>query len=173
MVETYIESELQDLITDAEKTDEWRKKVEELGLRGQLSLIEGKKSPIPFPIMNRAMQRVYETLCPAKMEVKEYNRTTIPARVLEMIGLCVKENYFSKLWVWFDDESPDPILVGRHAGALYLIARWGDELRSFSELRELARTKKIEDGKRKLTSWLASLERDVDEYLDGFGWLHW
>ena len=173
MVETYVESELQDLITDAEKTEEWCKKIEELGLDGQKSLIEGKKSPIPFPVMNSSMQHVYESLCPSKQEVKEYNRTTIPSRVLEMIGLCVKENYFEKLAIWFNEVSADPILVGKHDKKEYLVARWGDELRSFPELLQMARANKIDKGRRELMAELSSLEHDVDRYFEGSGWLRW
>lgn len=167
MVETYIEPELQDLITDTEKTEEWKKKIEELRLNGQLTLIEGKKSPIPFPVMNQSMKNIYKFLCPMANEIQTYSRTTIPSRVLEMIGLSIKENYFKRLEIWFDEISTDPILVGHHNKELYLIARWGDELRSFSEICQLARIKKIETEKRKLETKLTSLEKDVDDWLNG------
>jgi hypothetical protein len=169
MVEVYVESELQELITDAGKTDEWKAKVQELGLDGQQSLIAGKKSPIPFPNLNSAMEHVYTTLCPSKQEFRVYNRTTMPTRVLEAIGLCVKENYFEKMEVWFDEIAPDPVLVGYHNKEMYLIARWGDELRSFPELRTLARERKLAVERTSLNKRQANLEMNVDEYLNG-GW---
>ena len=171
-VETYVETELQDLITDVEKNEEWKKKVEELGLAGQVEMIAGKKSPIPFPIMNSAMKNVYKTLCPRSQDVTKYARTTIPSRVLEMIGLCVKENYFPILKVWFDDVQPDPILVGytkdnEWDGERHIIARWGDELRSYPELREIARKRLVESQTPKIAVYVSSLDARVQSFLDG------
>jgi hypothetical protein len=168
-VETYIEDELQELVTDAEKTDEWRAKVEELGLTGQASLVDakGEKSPVPFLPLTKGLNNMYQILCPTKIEVTEYRQSTMPSRVLEMIGLCVKEGYFTELQVWYDDQKPDPILVGVRDKVLYLIARWGDELRSFPELREIAKAKRIGEMKVRLERSLLTLETEVERYLNG------
>lgn len=171
-VETYLETELQDIVTDVEKNEEWKAKIEELDLKGQKDLLGGAKSPIPFPIMNNAMKNVYKTLCPQEDSVKEYSRTAIPSRVLEMIGLSVKEGYFKHLMVWYDETKADPILIGSTSknswdGERYLIARWGDELRSYPELRELARKRILESQRPKAEAYLSGLDARVQSFLDG------
>jgi hypothetical protein len=171
-VETYLEEELKDLVTDAEKTDEWKKKVEELGLTGQQELVgDPEKSPVPFPRMTGEMQNVYKTLCPQYGGVENYRGSTIPLRVLSMLALAKQENYFQTLEIWSNDSSPDPILVGyvgnRYDGLPFIIARWGDELRSFVELKQQAAKILIEDKKTEYKHRLASVEHDVTSFLNG------
>ncbi len=166
-VEVFIESELQELVTDAGKTEEWRAKVEELHFEGQQSLLKNKRSPLPFPIMNNAMLNTYGILCPSKSKIEEYRRTTMPTRVLEMIGLCFHEQYFQELHVWYNEESADPILVGTHEDKEYLVARWGDELRSFSELQEIATQRRIKERREKFEAKLRENEGDVRSFVRG------
>lgn len=182
MVEQFFNKELADISFEVEALDEWKSIASELGLENQLNLTKGKESPIPYPFMNECMTRVYSTLCPRKVNFKDYKVTPIPLEVLKQIAFSVRENHFSSIEIWYDDKSPDPIVVGTsgyyyvydknyshikgdnkkdlrfstekeakdfqesngHYGAghasegQYLIARWGDELRPFSELKSLA-----------------------------------
>ncbi len=146
-IETYLRDEVKTLVTNSADLAEWKSKCEELGLTGQLNLAQPEKSPIPFPIMNKAMVNVYETLCPKKEDVADFDGGAIPLKVLSLIALSQHEQYFDHIQVWSDDAKPDPIAVGvimqdghkedneYYVKQRYIIARWGDELASFAELK--------------------------------------
>jgi hypothetical protein len=143
MVQTFIIEETKELIYDSDKIQEWKDKCQELGLENQLALAEPDKSPIPFECINEVQRRVYETLCPVKTMYKDYKRTAIPLEVLSLIALSEKEGYFSDIQIWYDDKTPDPFAIGlvkesdwRHR--YYCIARWGDSLKPFEELKSTA-----------------------------------
>jgi hypothetical protein len=153
-IETYLIEDSEKMIAEPEHLEEWNQLVEELNLDGQKTLKDGDKSPIPFPMMTTGERRVYEVLCPNKTEVKEYHNNTIPLRVLSLIALSQRENYFNEIQIWDDTAKPDPIAVGivgdKWSGKHYIIARWGDELRAFAELKQLALVRWVEDNKAKL-----------------------
>ena len=143
MIQSFLVEETKELIYDSEKIDEWKSKCEELGLSEQLALAEPGKSPVPFEHMNTVGRRVYETICPQKTDYKKYSKTAIPLEVLSLIALSEKEHYFKEIQIWYDDKSPDPLAVGlinKEPWLVdhYLIARWGDVLRPFDELKEKA-----------------------------------
>lgn len=143
MIQSFLVEETKELIYDSEKIDEWKSKCEELGLSEQLALAQPGKSPVPFEYMNTVSKRVYETICPQKINYKKYSKTTIPLEVLSLIALSEKEHYFEEIQIWYDDKSPDPLAVGfikkdSWTYDFYLIARWGDVLRPFDELKEKA-----------------------------------
>lgn len=167
-VELYLEEEHTDIISDSEKNDEWFKTVEELGLKGQQNISENKKSPVPFLFMKRAMINTYETLCPSKSTVEEFDKGTIPLRVLSMIALAKQQNYFAEIEVWYDDVKPDPIVVGKlkktkNEYDLYLIARWGDELRSFIELQQQAAKRWIARKKIELEDRIIDTQKNLEK----------
>lgn len=182
MVEQFFNKELADISFEVEALEEWKSIASELGLENQLNLTKGKESPVPYPFINECMRRVYETLCPRHVDFKDYKVTPIPLEVLKQISFSVREKHFSKIEIWYDDKSPDPVVVG-HCGyyyvydknynnakdvdgkelrfssdkeakeykelnslystsykedGKYLVARWGDELRPFNELKALA-----------------------------------
>jgi hypothetical protein len=143
------------------------------------------------------MIRVFETLCPTKVALEKYNKTPIPLEVLKQLSFSKNENFFNKYEVWYDDKSPDPLLIGIIAKYYcrikvdgqeielkddkgntkyfnseldaqtyciandkefskvyeytwgdnfkrYLICRWGDMIRPFSELKNLAKERIVE-----------------------------
>ena len=111
-VELYMDRELSDITFDVEALDEWKQITSELGLEKQMALTKGKESPVPFPYMNESMQRVYGMICPEKVNVRDYNKTPIPLEVMKQLAFCKKENHFSYIQIWYDDKSPDPLVVG-------------------------------------------------------------
>lgn len=146
-VEIYLEDEeTTTLIYNADELDEWKEQIEKLELEGQKTLASPDKSPVPFPFMNYTMGVVYATLCPRKFPVEKYDKTPIPLRVLSALALARQEGYFNKIEVWIDDQEPDPVLIGYRwpesgsewSADKYILARWGDEIRPFGELREKA-----------------------------------
>lgn len=112
VVETYIIEETQELIYDNEKLDQWNNLVKELGLTGQTKIQAKDKSPIPFLHMKQTHIAVFETLCPRKVKVQEYDKTPIPVEILDLVALSVKEKYFNKIEIWYDDKTPDPACIG-------------------------------------------------------------
>jgi hypothetical protein len=112
VVETFVIEETQELIYDNEKLENWNRLVEELGLKGQETIISPEKSPIPFLHINTQLSNTFETLCPRKVLVEEYSITPIPVEILSLISLSKKENYFDKIEIWYDDKTPDPVCIG-------------------------------------------------------------
>lgn len=150
-VELYIIEETQELIYDNEKLDQWNKMVGELGLQGQTKVVKINKSPIPFLWMNETLKAVFEELCPRKTKVAEYDKTPIPVEALGMVSLSVKEGYFDKIEVWYNDKNPDPAIIGykftkgngaweqEYYAERYLLARWSDVKATLAELTERAK----------------------------------
>ena len=112
VVETFVIEETASLIYDNEQLDKWNDLVKDLGLKGQTEIVKPSKSPIPFMFIKDSMKNVFETLCPRKVDVSEYNITPIPVEILDLVALSKKENYFKKVQIWYDDKSPDPLCVG-------------------------------------------------------------
>lgn len=112
VVETYIIEETQELIYDNEKLDQWNKRVAELGLTGQTKIQAKDKSPIPFLHMKQTLVEVFGILCPRRVDIKDYDKTPIPVEILDLAALSVKEKYFNKIEIWYDDKTPDPVCVG-------------------------------------------------------------
>ena len=112
VVETFLTEETVDLIYDNEQLEKWNKHVEELGLTGQTQIVKKDKSPIPFMHLKNSHKNICSTLCPVKVRVQNYNITPIPVEILDLIALAQKENYFSKIEVWYDDKNPDPFVIG-------------------------------------------------------------
>lgn len=179
MVQSFIVEESKELIYDSDKIQEWKEKCEELGLSEQLKLAAPEKSPIPFECLNTVSLRVYETLCPMKENYKKYHKTTIPLEVLSLIALSEKENYFESIEIWYDDKTPDPIAVGyvkdgEWSRKQYSIARWGDVLKPFEELKEKAKgvfkSTQVYNLKRKIsecTSMLSDIDNNTDLFFNG------
>lgn len=154
VVETFFIEETVNLIHDNEALDRWKAKVSELQLHGQTEVVKAEKSPIPFLWMNNAIIATFETLCPTKVDIDKYSKTPIPVELLETVSLCVKENYFDRIKVWYNEQQKDPVIVGyvakpgktddwdlNYYGEKYLIGRWADVKASLDSL--IARAKSL------------------------------
>lgn len=111
-VELFVIEETQELIYDNEKLDQWNKRVAELGLTGQTKIQAKDKSPIPFLHMKQSHIAVFSQLCPIRVDIKVYDKTPIPVEILDLAALSVKEQYFNKIEIWYDDQAPDPVCIG-------------------------------------------------------------
>jgi hypothetical protein len=175
-VEIYLEPELSDMIGSPEVTAEWKQLAEELGMEGQLKLVNPKsgeekdKNPSPYIHMNKKAERVFAVLCPEVVNYKKYDKSTIPREVLREIALAEKEQFFDKICIWYDDASPDPLVVGYikdgHSYIRHMIARFGDEILPFEilETKAIARMKKRMTDK--LTASINSIDLTVDEFFN-------
>jgi len=153
-VETFYVSETINLIHDNEALATWNKKVEELGLEGQLQVLTKKDaSPIPFLWMNSGIIATFETLCPTRVPIEKYDKTPIPVELLETVSLCKKEGYFDAIEVWYNEQEKDPVIVGYvfdkgrtdeerwmklWYSKKYLIGRWADVKASLDTLTKKA-----------------------------------
>jgi len=112
IVETFIIEETSDLIHDNEQLTRYHELIAELNLTGQTKIVTGEKSPIPFMHLKTSMVSVFETLCPRKVDVAAFDVSPIPVEILDLVSLSVRENYFKKIEIWYDEKSPDPVCVG-------------------------------------------------------------
>ena len=169
-IETYMIEEAEKLICEPEEVEKWNKLVEEAGLEGQKELIKPEKSPIPFIALTKSMERVYETLCPGKEDAKAYKDSAIPLRVLSLIALSEREKYFYKIQIW-SDKVKDPVVVGvlnnSYSSPLFLIARWGDELRSFPELLKLAKERLKQQKMNEYKTKISTIDESIDKHFNG------
>ena len=176
-VEIYLEPELEEMVGSVEVTEEWRQLAEELGMEGQLKLIapksgeESDKNPSPYIHMNAKAERVFAILCPEVVDYKKYDKSTIPRQVLREIALAEKEQFFDKICIWYDDASPDPLVVGYIKVGTYeyvkhMIARFGDELLPFEELERKSINRLKKRMTDKLKSALSSIDSTVDEFFN-------
>jgi len=143
-IEKYIVKDTENLIHDPEALKAWEDLSKQLGLKGQETLAGGK-SPVPYQFMNAKMTRVFEVLCPAKLEITDYDKSPIPVELLQLVSMSDKENHFEKVEVWYDDQGPDPILVGYNGDDRYLIGRWGAELAAMADLYASAYKRKAQE----------------------------
>lgn len=176
IVETFIIEETVGLIYDNEELEKWNKHVEELGLSGQTQIVKPDKSPIPFMHMKTNLVAVFETLCPTKTDIKAYNITPIPVEILDLIALSVKEQYFDKLQIWYDNKSPDPVCIGmvyeseedrlkKYDWRMnhYLLGKWADVKHSFETLTKMATKRYKQERKSQLESSIKMYQRELED----------
>lgn len=174
-VEIYLEPELEEMIGSEEVTAEWKQLAEELGMEGQLKLITPKsgeevdKNPSPYIHMNKKAENVFAILCPEVVDYKKYGKSTIPRDVMKEIAFAEKLQCFDKICIWYDDASPDPLVVGYIKVAPYeyvkhMIARFGDEILPFEVLEKKA----IERLKKRITDKLKATLTSIDTKVDNF-----
>lgn len=124
VVETFVIEETQELIYDKDKLDEWNIIVSELNLKGQGTLCSAENvSPIPFLHLKKSLVNVFETLCPVKKDISEYDITPIPVEILRLASLGIREKHFQKIQIWYDDVKPCPVCVG--LTGYWAETRWG------------------------------------------------
>ena len=136
VVETFLTEETVGLIYDNEQLDKWNAYVEELGLQGQTKIVKKEKSPIPFMHLKQSYVNICKTLCPAEVDIKNYNISPIPVEILDLVSLSIKEKYFDKILVWYDDKSPDPFVVGMNHTSYYSYKDDGGLGTSFSTYQQ-------------------------------------
>lgn len=112
VIETYLMEEVTELLYQDDKLDEWKKLTAELKLSGQASTTQPEKSPVPFIPMKRNLENVFSTLCPVHVEIGNYDISPIPLEILKLISMSVKEKYFQKIEIWYDEKELDPLAIG-------------------------------------------------------------
>lgn len=154
MVETF---ECPEVSTEhPEVTAEAMMLIERLGLKGQEKLNTktdaGDEVRCPYRVMTREEMFVYGVLCPRKTDENEYGEEPIPLRVLQVLAHAHSLQYFEGFQIWHRESSTvqDPVLVGTWRGRrngrgwdeteTYILARWGEVLEAFGDLKKKAVT---------------------------------
>lgn len=132
-----------------EEIDQWSDLVQVLGLEKQAALMNNNSSPspLPFPLMIEAEERIYETVFDIHKNYKEYSEEAIPLKILSLIALCEKEKYFDKIEIWYSRAIDDPIVIGLRYESeedefnnrawnmiRHMIGAWGEKLKSAIDL---------------------------------------
>jgi hypothetical protein len=180
-VKIYREPENIGLLLDENELAEYQQLAEELGIPE----VKQGKTPSVYQTLNNVQIRALEALCPAKLSLEVYNRSTIPVEVLRAIKFIKENEMFDFIKVWYDDKNPDPIIVGekyvseidKEKGYSWntikvLVARWGDCAYELPELIEMGKarlkeefTAKAIDVQSKIESFLTHPELYVNKYL--------
>jgi hypothetical protein len=151
---------------------------EGLGLDLQIAASkEGAAHPIPVRPLNKEEKAVYEKLFDQKASLERYSEP-IPTRVLMVIQIGVENQWWTtdQLYVRWASTTADPVLMMQDSDSWSsshrMIARWGDALASYADLRrEAARIMAIELRKnareklRQLQDILDAPEQAAEEYL--------
>ena len=104
---------------------------------------------LEFMLFSKEQSGVYGVVCPNResIEAEKILDYPLPDRVKDIVKLAEVDHRFYKYEVWHADqyEIKDPILLGRVKDPgnptytwndkFYLIARWGEELKPFQELK--------------------------------------
>jgi hypothetical protein len=180
-VKIYREPENVGLLLDENELAEYQQLAEELGIPD----VKQDKTPSVYQTLNQVQIRALEALCPAKTDLGNYSRSTIPVEVLRAIKFIKENEMFDYIRVWYDDKNPDPIIIGekyrtqhdRENGYSWntekvLVARWGDCAYELPELVEMGKvrlkqefTEKAIDVQSKIESFLEHPELYINKYL--------
>lgn len=176
----FIEPELE---TPHQNAIHWEQLCNGLDLKQQIKKL-GKVERIgnPYMRLDPRTERVCEMLCPKKESYTTYTAGTLPLEILQEIHRCKKNEWFPVMEVWYDDQSPDPFLIGyeskKGSANKYLIARWGDELLPLEQLTNKAINRFKEAYQRALNRLIQDceyrkqeVEGEIRGYINlGIGW---
>ena len=175
VVETFFVEETTNLIHDNDALQKWNERCEELGLTGQTKVVVADKSPIPFLWMNAALVNTFQTLCPTKCKISDFDKSPIPLEVLDAVALCKREEYFYKTEIWYNEEDKDPVVVGYkfeqgtsdwekdYYSQKYLIARWADVKASLDALIEKAKRIFLQSRTVQLNQDIRTKQRELED----------
>lgn len=147
LVETY---ECEETATETpELTDDAIRLIEQMGLKGQASLIkkpdEGDAVRCPYRRITTEESTVFGLLCESKTGLENYSSGPIPLRVLQVAAhvrsMELPELGYMEVWYPAEADRKDPVLVarqGQYSGHNYLLARWGEVLDEMPALRKKA-----------------------------------
>lgn len=153
--------------------------VEQMGLKGQEKFFEDISDPCPYRKMTAEEKKVYDVICPKYCKIEAYSDGPIPVRVMQIA--CHAKQFFGEIVVLHPENADvkDPVLIGvnggQYNGERFILARWGETLLPFPELKaysaNIAKNKLLAKMKSLLAgaeAHLAALENMTPgEILDG------
>lgn len=153
--------------------------VEKLGLEGQKALANPKtETRFPYQRLSAREELIYGLCFPKRTKLSEYRDGIIPLRVLQ-VAAYVKECDFpgaAYVEVWSTNiPKEDPLLVcrtGPYNNDNYLLARWGESLKSLDDLAKQAAPilkaklqRTLADAARRVQDKLTALDDLVEEAM--------
>jgi hypothetical protein len=160
-IEEFACSEMAD--ATEEQNQEVLELVEKLGLDGQSKL---KTGIMPYPEVTGEQKFVLDVLTPTRVNVKQYSRTAIPLRVLQIAAHATEIGFFEEIQVWdTKGVEKDPVLVGKKSYTYYLLARWGEHLDNWTMMA----MKATKMAKMEMIGKLNTLRSDLDTRLARLG----
>lgn len=171
-------------IINEEVNEEALALIERLGLKGQMQLIRESEAGeeqvvtrVPYRAMTAEEGAVYRACFPETSALEKFRQSAIPLRVLQVAAHAAP--MFELLEVWHPKEDrDDPLLVGvrkdpeaTYRRQQFVLARWGEALVPFEELRTRARRTIATATRRKLAevhAELHALESGFDAALDHY-----
>jgi len=118
---------------------------EKLGLKGQQALANPETATrFPYPRLESRQALIFGLCFPKKTPLADYRDGIIPLRVLQVAAYCKQSDFPGAAYmeVWSANvPSEDPILVcrtGPYNSDNYLLARWGESLKSLDALAKQA-----------------------------------
>lgn len=177
-IETYeieeVKGEFGNMAADSEAIE----LIGRLELEGQQKLTcTDTATRFPYPRLSASQAVVFGALFPQKTSVRSYSQGIIPLRVLQVVAFCKDMPQTKCLKVWHAASvKEDPILIGspgEYSNEEYLLARWGDSLLPFDELKAKALplivnnfTLDLTKAKQKLDSYMATAKELAARYLE-------
>lgn len=148
-VETYEVEELTGEASNMAADSEASELIASLGLGGQRRLLNPDTvTRQPYRLITKEENAVFTTLFPNQSKLCDYADGIIPLRVLQLVAHAKESGFFNKgFYVWHPEPGKsDPVLVGHVERPVqtwtttdtYLLARWGDALLPFEDLRKKA-----------------------------------
>ena len=182
-IKIYREPENIGLVLNEEETKEYNSLVSLLNIATNREITN--QVPNVYLPINNSQIRCLEALCPMKVDLKAYNRSSIPLEILKVIKFAEDNKMFDFIRVWYDDTYTDPMIIGYNFKSqsdreknytfstnLTLIARWGDCAYELVELLKMGRerivTKALLEAKilkQNVDSFLQDPELHIDNYI--------
>jgi hypothetical protein len=180
MTQVFIEPELAEL-ENVEQSAQWHEIAEAMGLGNQLATAakSPQRKPPPYMPLDQKTGRIIRTLCPHYCHFKDYSHSTIPLEVLQEIQKCISHSWYKYIYVYYDDKTPDPFVIGYHEDSAWdrhyhLIARWGAEIIPFElmEAKAIARLETeariaLNEAKIRVEAALKNVKDFVTSVMDG------
>ena len=134
-VESFIPDEFASDLEDPSTLESRQALINKLGLTGQKTT--AATAPMVFPVATFRQTVVIQALCPDHTPLVNYAAEPLPLRVLELADRAAP--HFPCLTVWHPENvRDDPFLIGTaknyHDTPKHLICRWGEHLKSWTEL---------------------------------------
>ena len=153
--------------------------VESLGLEGQKALANPETATrFPYPRMTSREALIFGLCFLKRTKLSEYRDGIVPLRVLQVAAYCKQCDFPGAAYmeVWSTNvPKEDPILVcrtGEYNSDNYLLARWGESLKSLDDLAKQAApilkarlTRTLTEAARKVKDKLATLDALVEEAM--------
>lgn len=164
LIDSIPQNEMQALAEEGEAT----MLIEQLGLEGQRSRSNNNKETHSYRQITAEELFVFQTLFPNKTSIEKYDGGPIPLRVLQVAAhvRLLELEQFKYLEVWHPKPGiDDPVLVARKdswSDPVYLLARWGNALKPFADLKLEALKVQAEKTKVELEEILSTVQNKLN-----------